>query len=60
MSLNVRHDETPGPDSHWRDIGVVMRLRIAEATLSFVAGGRSYVGTEVVEILEIVEEQPEP
>jgi hypothetical protein len=60
-ALNIRHDTSPGPDSYWRDVGVIIRLSIAEATLNFVAGerefDRAYVRTQSVEVLEIIEEE---
>lgn len=51
-SLVIRHEKSPDPNSHWRNVGMTFRIRIAEEVLEMSVGADGYIGAGSVENLE--------
>ena len=51
-SLNIRHADSPQPDSIWRSEGAVLRLRLLRSDVEFIAGANGSLGVQLVEVVE--------
>ena len=50
--LNIRHKDSPSPDSIWRTEGAVLRLRLLKSDVEFIADAIGSLGIQLVEVVE--------
>ena len=50
--LNIRHKDSPSPDSIWRTEGAVLRLRLLKSDVEYIADAIGSLGIQLVEVIE--------